>query len=255
MSNLKICGYCQEPFTARRSDARFCSSRCKHRHFIKKDAEVESLSVSPHVSPFRQSVYETDNIFEPQDIDTAPVIAASVSVTDTKRISGSNNTMKSQKEKPMGNQDSEEPEEEDRYFYERREVTKEEYEELTNPSPKKQIAIVPSFSYDELQNIKNANKELSFWIKTIVKFSNKDYVGIDKIRKLEEQMKIFMNGWVYKCLPKKYVLYAMFEEWYQRIRKAIRWMDLEGIDGAQMSLEIEDHAKLREASDTMSEYD
>ena len=50
----KECLYCKETFFPSRKDAKFCSSRCKHRHFLEKEEKNGSGTVSENVSEILQ---------------------------------------------------------------------------------------------------------------------------------------------------------------------------------------------------------
>ncbi len=227
MSTIKICQYCQEPFPAKRVDTKFCSSRCKHRHFIAKDAEVETMDILPYTSPFQKNVSETDHpVLENVSPRDKTIVPSQTSVKPHKRRHYPFIEDDYEEFKPRNSQETEE---EDRYFLNGREVTKEEYENASKPLPRQ-------LTYHEIVHIREVNKTVYSWIKTCFQMENKPFIKIEELKGFSEQISNFKKGNAYKILPKEYSFLKFIDSLSEKFKRIVLEMDLNDTEKVEVEI-------------------
>jgi len=240
----KECLYCKETFFPSRKDAKFCSSRCKHRHFLEKEEKNGSGTVSENVSEILQlEANRFQNVSGNQKTD-----AGNASETVKKRFppgqflpaiiekkySGAN-----RKKEDM----EEEPEEEDTYYIDGRQVSKERFYGLPEKNAK------PQYNYWEKGKVEKANLIIYKWVKRFIQLAQKPLIVKKQLKEFIAEIEEYIDSYEYRALPNNYEFKDFLEkELLKRLKLAVVSMEIDGIKYAKPEADPSAIEKLREVA-------
>jgi hypothetical protein len=137
----------------------------------------------------------------------------------------------------------EEPEEEDTYYIEGRQVSKERFYGLPEKNAK------PQYNFWDKEKVGKANLIIYKWVKRFIQLSQKPLIVKKQLKEFVAEIEEYIASYEYRALPNNYEFKDFLEkELLKRIKLAVVSMEIDGIKYAKPEADPSAIEKLRQVA-------